>query len=96
MPAPLLQGCLLALSWLSCSMLLQLYDPSLTRQRTWPTVKACLTAWLTSSVLLLLSAWTLQATLHIGPGASVTEFGFVSGSLTVIGGWRFVLLSAMP
>ena len=95
-PAPVLQGCLLAASWLTCSLLLNLYDPSLTRRPALPTLVACLTAWISSSAVLLAAAWALQATLHLGPGVSEAEVGFVTGSLTVVGGWRFVLVSAMP
>ena len=95
-PAPVLQGCLLAASWLACSLLLNLYDPSLTRRPALPTLVACLTAWISSSAVLLAAAWALQTTLHLGPGVSEAEVGFVTGSLTVVGGWRFVLVSAMP
>ena len=95
LPAPLLQGTVLAAAWVLACKALGGYQTEVTRSRGAPVVTSCLKTWALSSAAVLGAAWLLQSQLGLGPGLRNDEIGFVTGSLTVVGGWRFVV-AALP
>eukprot|EP00320_Phaeocystis_rex_P020187 CAMPEP_0119080442 /NCGR_PEP_ID=MMETSP1178-20130426/112005_1 /TAXON_ID=33656 /ORGANISM="unid sp, Strain CCMP2000" /LENGTH=161 /DNA_ID=CAMNT_0007063043 /DNA_START=114 /DNA_END=599 /DNA_ORIENTATION=- len=96
LPAPLLQGVVLAVMWVLTCKLLGGYRTQVTRSRGTPVITSCLATWALSSAAVLGAAWALQSQLGLGPGLREDEVSFVTGSLTVIGGWRLVVVSALP
>ena len=95
LPAPLFQGTVVAAAWVLACNALGGYQTQVTRSRGAPVITSCLKTWALSSAVVLFAAWLLQSQLGIGPGLRDDEIGFVTGSLTVVGGWRFVV-SALP
>ena len=72
------------------------YKTEVTRSSWQPVLTSCLSTWATSCVVMLGAAWLLQSQLSLGPGLREDEVSFVTGSLTVIGGWRLVVVAALP
>ena len=95
LPAPLFQGTVVAAAWVLACNALGGYQTQVTRSRGAPVITSCLKTWALSSAVVLFAVWLLQSQLGIGPGLRDDEIGFVTGSLTVVGGWRFVV-SALP
>ena len=95
LPAPLLQGTVLAAAWVLACKALGGYQAEVTRSRGAPVITSCLKTWALSSAAVLAAVWLLQTQLGLGPGLRDDEVGFITGSLTVVGGWRFVV-AALP
>ena len=91
---PVAQGAFLALAWLLCGTQCGAFRASGTRSVAG--AKPVALTWLSSSALMLAIVWALQAGVGLGPGASEAEISFVTGSLTVVGAWRFVCLQLPP
>ena len=96
LPLPLLQGTVLALAWVAACAALGGYRPEVTRSRGAPAVRSCLGAWALSTAGVLGALWALQAGAGLGPGVGNDEVSFVTGSLTVVGAWRLVVVAAGP
>lgn len=91
LPMPALQGAVLALAWVLVGSAMRLYNPRLTRGDALAAATACLITWL-GSVLLILGGLYLLSEAGAGPGAlDVAELSFYSGSITVLGGWRWIV-----
>ena len=90
---PVAQGSLLALTWIVLTRAIGGY--SYTRTRVMPDALFYTAAsWLASCVLLI-GGLALLGSLGIGPGASQTEVNFITGSATVVGGWRLVCATSL-
>mgnify|MGYP003687053625 FL=1 len=91
LPMPALQGSLLAVAWVAFALSLRLYHPSLTRGRAIDAGTACLYTWLGSVALSFAGLIVLQG-LGAGPGPlDMAELSFFTGSITVLGGWRWIV-----
>lgn len=91
LPAPVTQGALLALAWVAAALLLRLYDPQVTRGRAAEAVAACAATWL-GSVALTESGLYALGGAGFGPGPlDAAELNFFTGSITVLGGWRWIV-----
>ena len=91
LPAPAAQGAALALTWVAAALLLRLYDPSLTRGDAAQAGTACIATW-AGAVALAEGGLLLLSSAGIGPGPlDLAELGFLTGSLSVLAGWRWIL-----
>ena len=96
LPEPIIQGVLLAAVWVAACQLLGGYQTEVTRSGGTPVLTSCLLTWVVSSAVLLGAAWLLQSQFGLGPGLREDELSFVTGSLTVMGGWRLIVVAALP
>ena len=96
--APIFQAAVLAATWATIGTALGCYQRRLTRPADSPglALLAAVPPWLGSCALLLGALALLRSQLGVGPGASQAELDFFLGSATVVGGWRFVVATALP
>jgi hypothetical protein len=91
LPMPALQGAVLALAWVLVGYAMRTYNPRLTRGDALAAATACLVTWL-GSVFLVLGGLYVLGEAGAGPGPlDVAELSFYTGSITVLGGWRWVV-----
>ena len=91
LPYPALQGMILAITWVACSQILNLYNVDFTRGSALDASVACVSSWVTSVIVLSVGVWLLSETVHLGPGLSSGEVSFYTGSLSVVAAWRWLV-----
>ena len=89
--SPVAQGSLLALTWILLTRATGGYAFSKTRELPNALFYAA-TSWLASCALLI-GGLALLGSMGVGPGASPAEVAFITGSATIVGGWRLVCAS---
>ena len=86
LPAPAAQGIVLALAWVACGVALNGYAPE-RLAASW--TRRLAESWAGMCTLVLGGLYTLSL-VGLGPGLGLSEIEFYTGSLSVLGAWRFV------
>lgn len=86
LPAPTQQGCVLAIAWVACGLALNGYDVE-RLAASW--TRRLAESWASMCVVVLGALWALSLA-GLGPGLDVSEINFYTGSLSVLGAWRYV------